>query len=359
MSGSAGDNRAAVCDSCPMSSRVVFTHPEPEPVRSVVWPVFIPFAGCPHRCLFCAQDKQTGQGESDLGTILRTLENELESALANGRGPYEIAFYGGTFTALPCPWPESFLSVAARFRERGLITRVRCSTRPDCVDEVGLAALRAQGLDMVELGIQSFDDKALRASGRGYAPDTAVRACELVKASGLTLGIQFLPGLPGDRPGVFAADVRAGAELEPETARLYPCLVIRDTPLATLWERGGYEPWTLERAKRELAEALPVLWRKGVRVIRLGLPPEGTLEGHVLAGPWHPALGQSARGMALLGVVRSEIRKFGVAPSRLDVPRRYQGEILGHAGELAEEYAGLGLGKGTFRYVDGDEFIIS
>ncbi|MBG0791110.1 MAG: radical SAM protein [Desulfovibrionaceae bacterium] len=335
-----------------------FTHPEPPPSPTTVWPVFLPFAGCPYRCIYCAQDKQTGRDAADLDAILHGLEADLEQALARGRGPYEIAFYGGTFTALPEPWPAAFLDVAARYRERGLLTRVRCSTRPDCVDPGLLADLRGRGLDLVELGIQSFDDRALKRSGRGYTGDVAASACAVVRESGLGLGIQLLPGLPGDRPGVFADDVRRAAALRPETARLYPCLAIRGTPLEALWRHGAYEPWSLPRTRRELAEALPVLWGAGVRVIRLGLPPENTLEGHVLAGPWHPALGQSARGLALLGMVRDKVAESGLAPTRLDVPRRYQGELLGHGGELAGEYAALGLHRGAFRYVDGDEFVL-
>ena len=275
-----------------------------------------------------------------------------------GAAPYEIAFYGGTFTALPAPWPERFLSVAVRFRERGLITRVRCSTRPDCVDPGLLADLRGQGLDMVELGIQSFDDQALKRSGRGYTGELAQAACGMVRDAGLALGVQLLPGLPGDRDGVFAEDVRRAADLAPETARLYPCLVIRDTPLAGLWERGEYVPWTVDRARAELAGALLVLWARNVRVIRLGLPPEGTLAEHILAGPWHPALGQSVRGLALAEVVWKKKQQLGGPPSSLDVPRRYQGEFLGHANELAEEYSILGFGKGMVRYVDGDEFVL-
>ncbi|BDQ34721.1 elongator complex protein 3 [Pseudodesulfovibrio portus] len=341
-----------------MPHPIVFTHPEPPPATTRIWPVFLPFAGCPYRCLYCAQDKQTGRDHVDLGNILRDLETDLEQALAAGRGPYEIAFYGGTFTALPEPWPETFLSMAARFRERGLITRVRCSTRPDCVDPDGLAGLRAQGLDMVELGVQSFDDAALRTSGRGYTGETARAACAMVKEAGLALGIQLLPGLPGDRDGVFADDVRRTAGLAPETVRLYPCLVIRDTPLAALWEQGEYAPWTLSRTRAELAGALLALWAKNVRVIRLGLPPEGTLAEHILDGPWHPALGQSVRGLALAQVIWEKIQLLGKGPSSLDVPRRYQGELLGHADELAEEYAILGFGKGMVRYVDGDEFVL-
>lgn len=335
-----------------------FTHPEPTPASTTVWPVFLPFAGCPYRCLYCAQDKQTGRDGADLSAILRELEGDLEEALSQGRGPYEIAFYGGTFTALPEPWPEKFLAVAARFGERGLITRVRCSTRPDCVDPGLLDRLRGQGMDMVELGVQSFDDQALKQSGRGYTGGTAAAACGMVKDAGLALGIQLLPGLPGDRDGVFAEDVRLTAGIAPETARLYPCLVIRGTGLARLWKRGDYTPWTLGRTRAELAGALLTLWAANVRVIRLGLPPEGALEGHVLAGPHHPALGQSVRGLALAEVIWKKTQELGRPPASLDVPRRYQGEFLGHANELAEEYAILGFGKGMVRYVDGDEFVL-
>ena len=259
--------------------------------------------------------------------------------------------------ALPI-WPEKFLGLAMRFRERGLVMHVRCSTRPDCVDDSGLSMLRAQGLDMVELGIQSFDDAALRRSGRGYAGDTARRACELVKNAGLGLGVQLLPGLPGDRPGIFAEDVRIAADMEPETARLYPCIVVRGTPLATMWERGEYESWSLDRAREELAAALPVLWDKNVRVIRLGLAPEGTLEENILAGPWHPALGQSVRGTALFEIVRQQVAELGRVPASLSAPRRYSGEFYGHGRELASQYFEIGLSEQSVRFGDVAEFVL-
>lgn len=341
-----------------MPDHISFTHSEPLPLPTRIWPVFLPFAGCPYRCVFCAQDKQTGRDQAELETILHTLETDLEQALANGRGSYELAFYGGTFTALPSPWPEIFLSLAMRFRERGLITHVRCSTRPDCVDDFGLSMLRAQGLDMVELGIQSFDDTALRQSGRGYDGETARRACEMVKAAGLGLGVQLLPGLPGDRPGVFAEDVRIAASMKPEIARLYPCLVINGTPLATMWERGEYIPWTLDRATDELAAALLVLWENTVRVIRLGLAPEGTLEGNILAGPWHAALGQSVRALALFEIIRLHIMNLGRPPVSLEVPHRYSGEFYGHGRELAPAYFEMGISEQTVVFKDREDFLL-
>lgn len=335
-----------------------FAHPEPPPSAIRIRPVFLPFAGCPHRCAFCAQDKQTGRTGADLEAILGELEADLRDRLDKGRGPFELAFYGGTFTALPAPWPETFLSLAARYREAGLVTRVRCSTRPDRVDPDNLARFRALGLDLVELGIQSFDDLALETSGRGYTGDVARKACELVKTSGLALGVQLLPGLPGDRPGLFARDVRQAAELEPETGRLYPCLVVRGTPLARMWERGEYVPWTTERAVAELADGLRVLWARGVRVIRMGLAPEETLDENVLAGVRHPALGTSARGLALLSLVREKVAELGAPPASLTVPRRYSGEFYGHAGELRPGYFELGLPETVVRFADTPDFVL-
>lgn len=339
-----------------MPSQLVFSHPEPPHDKSRIWPVFLPFAGCPYRCIYCAQDRQTGEEEAELADKLAELDTELEKALDRGRGPYELAFYGGTFTALPDPWPMAFLAVAQRYKERGLVTRVRCSTRPDCVDEAGLDMYQALGLDMVELGVQSFDDIVLKESGRGYTGETAKKACELVTNSGLGLGIQLLPGLPGDRENVFLDDAKITAALKPEVARIYPCLVIRDTPLATLWERGDYVPWELDRARKELAVALPILWGQSINVIRLGLPPEGTLAEHILAGPWHPALGQSVRGLALLDVIKEKLNELDGAPKLLEVPRRYQGELMGHAKELAAQYEKSGITRANIRYTEEDEF---
>jgi histone acetyltransferase (RNA polymerase elongator complex component) len=175
----------------------------------------------------------------------------------------------------------------------------------------------------------------------------------------MALGIQLLPGLPGDEPGVFLADVCETAFIQPEVARLYPCLVIKGTPLASIWERGEFLPWSVARAVEELAEALPVLWEHDIRVIRLGLPPEGTLDENVLAGPHHPALGQSARGLALFHLVSAHVDRLGQPPVQLDVPRRYQGELMGHGGELIEQYASIGIMREMIHYSASSEFVLS
>lgn len=324
-----------------------FLHPEPPRRRLRLRPVFLPFAGCPHRCLFCDQKAQTGVAPAPLEEVHAALERDLALALERGDAGLGLGFFGGTFTALPGDWPERFLDLAARFRAAGLVGHVRCSTRPDALAAGRLAGLKARGLDLVELGVQSFDPAALAASGRGYGGETARAGCAAVRAAGLGLGVQLLAGLPGDRPGVFRRDVEIAARLRPDCVRLYPCLVLAGTALAEAWRRGEYAPWSLGRARAELPFALARLWRAGVPVIRLGLAEAPGLE--VLAGPRGPALGQEMRSLALLDLLRDRIARLGRRPARLELPARWQGEFWGQQGGLARAYARLGLTRAQVR----------
>jgi len=305
-----------------------------------VLPVFLPFAGCPQRCLFCDQTAQTGAAPQPLAALHARLAEHLSTTAHDA--PQELAFYGGTFTALPAPWPRRFLELAAPHLVSGRLTRVRCSTRPDALAAPLLAELKDLGLSLVELGVQSFDDAALAESRRGYDGAAARRGCETVLAAGLGLGVQLMPGLPGQTPQAFQTDIVLAAALKPELARLYPCLVLAGTPLAQAWRAGAYAPWELDATVDALAAALPVLWGAGVRVARMGLAEQPGLE--ILAGPRHPALGQLARSRALLLLVRARLASLPKAANTLCVPRRLQGEALGQKNALAREYAALGLG---------------
>ena len=302
-----------------------FRHPEPETARFRIWPVFLTFQGCPGRCVFCAQHLQSGSPPAPLERVLAVMTESLEAAGRQGRGPYELAFYGGVFTALPDPWPWRFLEAAARLRAMGLVTRVRCSTRPDACAPPLLERLRAGGLDFVELGAQTFDDAVLAAAGRGHDAAATRRA---------------------------ACDVR-------NAGRLHPCLVIDGTPLAALFRGGRYAPWDLDATLEALSRALPVLWRGGARVSRIGLCPEPAFQAAVLAGPVHPALGARARARALLGIVAAEARALGGRAAGLVAPRRFAGEFFGHAGELVPAYAALGLDKANVHFEARSDFFLA
>ena len=330
--------------------------------RQAVVPVFLPFRGCPVRCVFCAQDVQTGiadarhpQGaespcDTGVAAVLHEARQNLHQRHAAGLPPAELAFYGGTFTALPKEDLAACLHVAREALEQGWISSFRCSTRPDRVDAAMLERLRAAGCGVVELGVQSFADSALAASRRGYSGATALAACASVREAGLKLGVQLLPGMPGHTPAHFAHDVPAALAAGAQMLRFYPCLVLEGTGLAALWRAGSYAPWTIETTLDALAGGWLEAARAGVPVIRMGLAPEPGLAEAVLAGPVDSELGGRVKGRALLLAVREALQAAAteqdILPEcgfALRLPRAMQGFFWGAGGDLRPAWAALGL----------------
>ncbi|NDV24199.1 elongator complex protein 3 [Desulfovibrio sp. JC022] len=322
----------------------IFKHPEPAQQKTRIWPVFMPFMGCPSKCIYCSQNRQTGTGAKTLSEIYQDLEHNIPAFFSKkDRDPLELAFFGGTFTALPYEWQLRFVSLAAKFKKQGFLTKVRCSTRPDCIEHNQILELRKNGLDMIELGIQSFSALVLRRSARNYSPETAVKACRTVRESGLSLGIQLLPGLPGTKRGDFQRDISRTIELSPDAVRIYPCLTVKGTGLEKLYRAGKYTPWSLSRTEEELAPALLRLWMHKIHVIRIGVAHEDGFEDSIVAGPVHPALGQKIRSKALYLFLRSRLAGTGADPIKLIVPKQYSGELWGHKSSLKPLYAKLGI----------------
>lgn len=334
----------------------------PEPVKKRgkrILPVFLPFAGCPRRCVFCAQDVQTGVGTAVWQATLDHVDEQLRLLAARCDAPVELAFYGGTFTALPRAVQDACLALAARHAQAGVVAGVRCSTRPDCVSPGVLQRLGEAGVTTVELGVQSFDDAVLALAGRGMDAATVRQGCAQVNEAGLALGIQLLPGLPGATVQGFVADVAEALTLSPACLRFYPCLVLEGTELAAWWREGRYAPWQVAATVDALAQGLLMAWDADVPVIRLGVAPGDELQAALLAGPWHPALGSMVRGRALwLAVARQVGRLPRGGAQSLAVPRRYRGELWGHRGALREAWASLGLGHENVYWHDGEDWLL-
>lgn len=303
-------------------------------------PFFLPFAGCPFRCLYCAQDLVTGQEHHDpLSLRFQRLHKELLQRRRPDRDPPQLAFYGGTFTALPLDAMNYCLEQAQHLLEQGLISALRCSTRPDALPDDRLLRLREAGMTTIELGIQSFDEGALRATERGYGSIKACEACTKVKDYGFELGVQLLPGMPGLSPGRFLKDVSHAISLGAGLLRFYPCQVLAKTKLAALWRKGLYSPWDLQTTLATLAVGYLKAQDAHVPVIRMGLAPEPSFLQARLAGPWHPSLGARVMARALyLAVLRAKGRAKLVC---LRLPRRLQGFFFGEKGEMREKWARL------------------
>ncbi|MFQ5329054.1 MAG: elongator complex protein 3 [Thermodesulfobacteriota bacterium] len=259
--------------------------------RRLIIPIFIPHEGCPHQCLFCNQTDITGRGGVPTHTEVReTIARYLSTW--QGKGVREVAFYGGSFTGLGDEVQRGFLETAYPFIRCGAIDALRISTRPDYITHKNITLLQEYGVATVELGVQSMDDGVLRMSGRGHSAGDTVRAVELLKRAGLAIGLQMMPGLPGDTTETILDTAREIVSLRPDFTRLYPTLVIKNTPLEKLYHRGDYRPWSLD-AMVEVCRAVKTLFDDAnIPAIRVGLQPTAALEESIVAGPYHPSFRQ-------------------------------------------------------------------
>lgn len=205
----------------------------------------------------------------------------------------EIAFYGGSFTAIPESEQNELLDAAKPLIEFDPRNSIRISTRPDCMDETIAARLKGYGVATVELGAQSMCDDVLLASRRGHTASDVGRAAEIVKNAGLKLILQMMTGLPGDTREKSLHTAKRFVELAPDGVRIYPTVVVAGTELYDMWNRGEYREHTVEEAIDLCAEICPLFEEADIQIIRLGLNPTDDLTaGTAAAGAYHPAFGE-------------------------------------------------------------------
>ena len=121
---------------------------------------------------------------------------------------------------------HSYRDFPIKLGEMGLVHR-----RPDYINSAILDNLKAHQVDIIELGVQSFDEAVLKASKRGHKISDIYYACNLIKTYGFSLGIQLMIGLPNDSKEKSIESARLAAQIQPDIARLYPTLVLPDTEL--------------------------------------------------------------------------------------------------------------------------------
>lgn len=252
--------------------------------------VFVPHIGCPNKCSFCDQRHITGVRIAPvLEDVIRAVETAKSSRGYDGKNT-EIAFFGGSFTAINRNYMLSLLEVANRFVEAGDVRGIRISTRPDAIDNDMLTLLKSYGVTSIELGAQSMDDGVLLKNNRGHTAADVENASKLIKKHGFSLGLQMMTGLYGDTDKKTVKTAEKIIELAPDTVRIYPTIVLKGTDLAALYADGHYKPQTLEEAVSICSKLLPMFESADIKVIRLGLHSID-MKAYV-AGPWHPAFSE-------------------------------------------------------------------
>ena len=260
-------------------------------------PIFISHFGCPNACVFCNQVKINGR-ETDV-TIedLRNIIDEYLKILPKDSYK-EVAFFGGTFTGISLGKQKEYLEGVKEYLDKGLVQGIRLSTRPDYINREILDQLKKYNVTTIELGVQSLDEDVLKKSARYYPIEVVYEASKLIKSYGIDLGIQLMPGLPGSTFETDFETAKKVVEIMPQNARVYPTLIIKDTEMERMYQRGEYEIFTLDEAIKRCRKIISLLEINGINIIRVGLQPSDDLRngGVAVEGAFHPAFRELVDG---------------------------------------------------------------
>ena len=279
--------------------------------------LFVPDEGCPHRCSFCNQKTISGKTKRlTVEDIDSAVETALESADCN-KG--EIAFFGGSFTAIDREYMITLLKRAKMYIDKGLFAGIRISTRPDCISREILDILKFYGVTSIELGCQSMSDEVLKLNNRGHSSDDVIKSAKLIKEYGFEFGVQMMTGLYGDSRFTAIKTAEKLIALSPDTARIYPTVVLENTELERLYRVGEYTPQTVDEAADICSELLLMFHNANIRVIRVGLHSGGNVEEGYVAGAYHPAFREICESRIYLRKVLDEIKRQNIKEGEITV----------------------------------------
>ena len=261
--------------------------------------IFIPHIGCPYICSFCDQRAISGSVKAPSpDEAEQIIFSAFEKMTAADRYNSEIAFFGGSFTAIPREYMISLLKRAEKYLTK---TRpdgfkgVRLSTRPDCINDEILSILKEHGVTSIELGAQSMIDRVLELNRRGHTSSDVQSSAALIKSYGFETGLQMMTGLYGSSPEDDLLTMKKIADCSPDTVRIYPTVIMRGTYLSELYEKGDYIPYPFEECVRICAEMTKYFHAHNIKIIRMGLHAEESLDKNRIGGFWHPAFAELVR----------------------------------------------------------------
>lgn len=318
--------------------------------KEYIIPIFVPHLGCKQCCTFC--DQKTISGETKQVTA-DDVRNTIEYYLKNFKNDnyVEVAFFGGSFTAIPIETQKELLEAVQPYIKDKKVDSIRLSTRPDAIDKNILKMLKKYHVKTIELGVQSSNNYILERCKRGHTFEDVKKASKLIRKYRFKLGHQMMVGLPESTEKDDIKTAEDIIKLKPKLVRIYPVLVIKGTGLEREYRNKEFIPLTVGQAVERSKEILRLFAKKNIQVIRIGLQNTETIadpknkDSEVVAGPYHPAFGQLVEDSIWYDKIVYEIKKINAKVIRVEIEANSQNinNIIGHKKEninkLKDTYA--------------------
>ena len=278
----------------------------------------------------------------------KDVEETIEYYLKNFRDNHkyvEVAFFGGSFTAIEKEKQEELLEATQKYIKEKLVNSIRISTRPDCIDKEILKRMKKYHVKTIELGVQSTNNYILSKCKRGHTGEDVKKASKLIRKYGFVLGHQMMVGLPESTKQDEINTAKELIKLKPKIVRIYPVLVIKDTELADEYEKGEYTPLTVGQAVERCKEIVDLFNRNKINVIRIGLQnteeisDPSTEKSSVVAGPYHPAFRQLVESSMWYDSIVNKIKKVNAKVKKVKIIANDVNinNIIGHKKENIEK----------------------
>jgi elongator complex protein 3 len=275
-----------------------------------------PFA-CPHgRCTYCpggiefnSPNSYTGKEPSSLNAIENEFDpklqitSKIEKLISFGHEPtkMEIVIVGGTFPFMPIDYQNNFikscydalngrdsknLEESKTNNEHASVRNVgfTIETKPDYCKKEHVDVMLNQGITRIEIGVQSLQERVYERVNRGHNYNDVIESFQISKDAGYKIVSHMMPGLPTMTPEEDIQDFKklfSDSQLRPDMLKIYPSLVIENTPLYEEHKQGKYTPYSDEDMIKVLTEVKRNIpkWVRIMRVQREISPKE------IIAGP--------------------------------------------------------------------------
>lgn len=293
--------------------------------KQYIIPIFVPHLGCPNDCIFCNQKSISGQKKNITKEETKKIIEDYLKSIKEEDAQIEIAFFGGSFTAIEKEKQEELLQVAYEYIQSGQVESIRISTRPDCIDKETLKMLKKYKVKTIELGVQSANDYILERANRGHTFADVKKASKMIRWNGFKLGHQMMVGLPESTRIDEINTAKALVKLKPKMVRIYPVLVVKNTRLEKEYEEGNYRPLSVVQAVEVCKEIVRIFADKKIDIIRIGLQNTDEISNptnknsEVVAGPYHPAFRQLVESAMWYDAIVGKIKKLNAKVKEVEV----------------------------------------
>lgn len=293
--------------------------------KQYIIPIFVPHLGCPNDCIFCNQKSISGQKKNITKEEAKKIIDNYLKSIKDEDAQIEIAFFGGSFTAIEKEKQEELLQVAYEYVQSGQAESIRISTRPDCIDKETLKRLKKYKVKTIELGVQSANDYILKRANRGHTFEDVKKASKMIRWNGFKLGHQMMVGLPESTRIDEINTAKALVKLKPKMVRIYPVLVVKNTKLEKEYEEGIYQPLSVVQAVEVCKEIVRIFANKKIDIIRIGLQNTDEISdptnknSEVVAGPYHSAFRQLVESAMWYDAIVGKIKKLNAKVKEVEV----------------------------------------